>query len=101
MGRHAARSSQKTRIRASRFCFRRGLVAQCEGEEACFRPRLGRGAAKEKKAAAVSGCSLCRRVAPKKKRIKKITMLTPQQHALQRDNPAPPRPPSRSHLRLS
>ena len=33
--------------------------------------------------------------------LKKNTMLTPQQHAPRRDNPAPPRPPSRSHLRLS
>jgi len=36
---------------ARRDFFRRGLAAQCEREEACFRPRLGRGAAKEKKAA--------------------------------------------------
>ena len=52
MGRRAAKPPQKTRVRASRLCFRRGIAAQCEGEEACFRPRLGRGAAKEKKAAA-------------------------------------------------
>lgn len=100
MGRHAARQSEKTRVRASRLCFRRGLAAQCEGEEACFRPRLGRGAAKEKKAAARRLLSLPARGA-QKKRIKKFTMLTPQQHAPRRDNPAPPRPPSRSHLRLS
>ena len=70
MGRHAARPSQKTRVRASRLCFRRGLAAQCEGEEACFRPRLGRGAAKEKKAAARRLLSLPARGA-QKKRIKK------------------------------
>ena len=44
MGRHAAKPSQKTRVRASRLCFRRGLAAQCQGEEACFRPRLVAGA---------------------------------------------------------
>ena len=71
MGRSAVRPSQKYAF--SRFALfpRRGLSAQCEGEEACFRPRLGRGAAKEKTVAAVGGCSLCRCAASKKKRIKK------------------------------
>ena len=77
-GRH-----KETRVRASRFLPRRGLAARCEGEEACFRPRLGRGAAKEKKAAARRLLSLPARGA-QKKRIKKITMLTPQQHAPRR-----------------
>ena len=52
MGRLAARPSQKTGVRASRFPPRRGLVAACgavhangAAEEACFRPRLGQGAA--------------------------------------------------------
>ena len=54
-------AATKTRVRASRFFSRRGVAAPCEREEACFRPWLGRGAAKEKKAAGARGCSLCRR----------------------------------------
>ena len=65
MGRQASKPPPKKNAFARRALFfcRRGLAAQCERDEAWFRPRLGRGAAKEekKKKKAVGGCSLCRR----------------------------------------
>ena len=100
-GRH-----KKTRVRASHFYFWRELAVQCEGEEEYFRPRLGTGLAgalqrRRRRRRSVAALFARRRAAPKKKRINKITMLTPQQHAPRRDNPTPPWPLSRSHLRLS
>jgi hypothetical protein len=103
MGRHAAKPSQKnTRPRVAPLfpagdcgAMRRGggvfsspaWPGRCKGEE-------GGG-----------GRRLLSLPAPKKKRrpqrIKKCIILTSQQHAPRRDNPAPPRPPSRRHLRLS
>ena len=99
MGRLAARVAQKTRVCASAFVSGGGLrrnrrgggvfsslawPGRCKAEEGGGGRRLlslpARGAQEEED--------------------KKTTMLTPQQHAPRRDNPAPPRPPSRSHLRL-
>ena len=98
---HGRHKIQKTRVRASRFFSRRGLAAPCEREWACFRPGLA-GALQRRRRRRGRLLSL---PAPGRRRRrrerKKLTMLPPQQHAPRRDNSAPPRPPSRSHLRLS
>ena len=88
---------KKTRVRASHF-FSAGACGVMRTGGGVFSSPAWSGATKENTAAALfAGAG-----APaKKKRTKKILTLSPQQHAPRRNNPAPLRPPSRSHLRLS